>query len=226
VDGINPSEQQISALQQASGVSVLLTIACLTGIVGWLWRRRPSWLALATASLSALAGVAWIFRNPLRQIPPEAGLVVAPCDGEVRQIAWAQEPRFLKAPACQVTIRVRPGDVQVARAPAAGVVRYRRYQPRGQAGQRDDTLWMGMRQQDGAKVLVKLTASPFWRVMPPFVGRRITALLDLEDITAQGQTTGHLPLGGDVDVFVPATALVTAQPGSRVRAGETVLAQL
>jgi phosphatidylserine decarboxylase len=114
----------------------------------------------------------------------------------------------------------------VTRAPAAGVVRYRRYEPRGQAGPHDDTLWIGLRQQNGRKVLVKLTASPFWRVLPPYVGRRITALLDLEDIAAQGQTTGHLPLGGEIAIFVPATALVKAQPGSRVRAGETVLARL
>jgi phosphatidylserine decarboxylase len=224
--GAIPSEQQISVWEQAGGVSALLAIASLTGIAGWLWRRRPGWLALAAASLSALAGLGWIFRNPPRQIAPEAGLVVAPCDGEVRRIVQVQEPRFLKAPAWQVTIRVRPGEVQVTRAPVAGVVRYRRYQSREQAGQRDDTLWMGMRQPDGAKVLVKLTASPFWRAMPPFVGRRITALLDLEDTVDRGQVTGHLPLGGQVDVFVPATAQVTAAPGLRVQAGGTVLAQL
>jgi phosphatidylserine decarboxylase len=226
MNGAIPSEQQISVWEQAGGVSALLVIASLTGIAGWLWRRRPGWLALAAASLSALAGVGWIFRNPPRQVPPGAGLVVAPCDGEVRRIALVQEPRFLKAPACQVTVQVRPGEVQVTRAPIAGVVRYRRYQPRGQAGQRDDTLWIGLRQHDGAQALVRLTASPFWRAMPPFIGRRITALLDLEDTFDQGQVTGHLPLGGQVDVFVPATAQVTATAGMRVQAGETVLAQL
>jgi phosphatidylserine decarboxylase len=225
-NGAIPSEQKISVLEQAGGVSALLAIGSLAGIAGWLWRRRLGWLALAAANLSALAGVAWLFHNPPRQIPSDIGLVVAPCDGVVCRIARVQEPRFVKGPACQVTIQVRPGEVQVTRAPAGGVVRYRRYQPHGQAGQRDDTLWMGLRQPDGVKVLVQLTASPFWRAMPPFIGRRITALLDLEDTVDRGQVTGHLPLGGQVDVFVPATAQVTAEPGLRVRAGETVLAQL
>jgi phosphatidylserine decarboxylase len=62
--------------------------------------------------------------------------------------------------------------------------------------------------------------------MPPFIGRRITALLDLEDTVDRGQVTGHLPLGGQLDVFVPATAQVMAAPEMRVRAGETVLAQI
>jgi phosphatidylserine decarboxylase len=226
MNGAIPSEQQISVWEQAGGVSALLAIASLTGIAGWLWRRRSSWLVLAAASLSALAGVGWLFRNPPRQVPPEAGLVLAPCDGVVCRITRVQEPRFVKGPAYQVTIRVRPGEVQVTRAPAGGVVRYRRYQPRGQAGQHDDTIWMGLRQKDGAKVLVQLTASPFWRAIPPFAGRRITALLDLEDTVDRGQVTGHLPLGGQVDVFVPATAQVTTAPGLHVQAGETVLAQL
>lgn len=223
---ITPSEEQISASEQASGVITLLGAAGLAGLVGWLLRRKPGWLVMTAASLSALAGVYWLFRNPPRHIPLGPQLVVAPCDGEVRQIALVQELRFLKALAYQVTIRVRPGDVQVTRAPATGVVRYRRYQPGGQAGQRNDALWIGIRQQDGARVLVKLTASSFWRVTPAFVGRRITALADLEDGVQQGQVTGHLPLGGEVQVYIPATAQIEVQPGTRVQAGATTLAHL
>jgi phosphatidylserine decarboxylase len=223
---IVPPEYHISALEQAGGVMSLLAAASVAGTTGSLWRRKPAWLALAGASLSALAGVLWIFRNPGRSTAGGLRLAVAPCDGEVRSVTRVQEPRFLKAPAHRVTIRVRPGDVQVTRAPVQGVVRYRRYQLRGQAGAADDALWIGLRQPDGAKVLVKFTASPFWRVMPSFIGRRITALLDLEDAAAQGQVTGHLPLGGQIDVFVPATSQVTVGPGTRVRAGETTLARL
>ena len=216
----------ISALEQAGGVISLLAAAGLAGTAGSLWRRKPAWLALAGASFSALAGVLWIFRNPGRSTAGGLSLAVAPCDGEVRSVALVQEQRFLKAPAHQVTIRVRPGDVQVTRAPVEGVVRYRRYQPRGQAGEADDALWLGIRQQEGAKVLIKLSASRFWRAMPAFVGRRITALSDLEESVQQGQVTGHLPLGGEVQVYLPASAQIAVRPGARVRAGESLLAQL
>jgi phosphatidylserine decarboxylase len=226
VSTIIPPEHHISALEQASGAMSLLAITGLAGTAGLFWQRKPAWLALAGASFSALAGVLWIFRSPARSTAGGPGLAVAPCDGQVGSIALIHEPRFLKAPAYQVTIRVRPGDVQVTRAPVEGMVRYRRYQPRGQAGDADDALWIGVRQPEGAKVLLKLNASPFWRAMPAFVGRRITLLPDLEDRVQQGQVTGHLPLGGEIQVFVPATSQVTIEPGARVRAGETTLARL
>jgi hypothetical protein len=151
-------------MEQAGGVVSLLAAAGLAGLLGLLWQRRAAWLALTGASCSALAGVLWILRNPERSAPDGHGLVVAPSDGAIRSIDLVQEPRFLKGMAYQVTIRLRSAEVQVTRAPVAGTVRYRRYQPRAQAGELDDSLWIGLRQQDGARVLVRLTASSFWRV--------------------------------------------------------------
>jgi phosphatidylserine decarboxylase len=219
-------QHHISALEQAGGVLSLLAVAGMAGAAGWLWRRKPAWLALAGASFSSLAGVLWIFRNPDRGTAGGIGLAVAPCDGQVSSVALIQEPRFLKAQAQRVTIRVRPGEVQVLRTPVEGVVRFRRYQLRGQAGEADDALWIGIRQPDGAGLLIKLRASRFWRAMPVFAGRRITALPDLEDFVQQGQVIGHLPLGGEVQVYLPATAQVAVEPGTLVRAGEMVLARL
>lgn len=218
---------RISAPEQAGGVISLLAALGLAGLIGWLWQRRPAWLVLAGASFAALAGVVWIFRNPDRSTAGRPGLVaVAPCDGQVRAVALVHEPRFLKALAHRITIIVRPGDVQIMRAPVEGIVRYRRYQPRGQAGEADDALWIGARQPDGAKVLIKLSANRFWRLMPAFVGRRITALTDIEEAVQQGQVIGHLPLGGEVQIYLPADAKMAVEPGQRVRAGETALASL
>ncbi len=143
----------------------------------------------------------------------------------LRQIDLVHEPRFLKALAYQVTIQVHPGDVQITRAPSEGRVRYRRYQPGDRQNERDDALWIGLHHSNGAKVLLKLRASSFWRVMPAFAGRRITALLELEDTAQQGQVMGHLPLGGEVQIYIPNTAHMAVTPGARVRAGETIIAR-
>lgn len=218
------AEDSISALTQAGGVVSLLAALGLSGVAGSLVRRQPAWLALAGASLSALAGVFWIFRNPDRSIPSASGVVIAPCDGDVRAMTVVQEPRLLKTPAHCITLRVRPGDVQILRAPIAGTVRRRRYVTAGQSGEDRDALWIGIR-QPAAAVLLKLGVSRFWRVMPNYAGRRITLLIDLEDATQLGQVCGHLPLGGEVQVYVPATARVAVQAGARVRAGETILAR-
>lgn len=220
---IIPPNFRISALEQAGGVVGLLAAAGVTGSAGWLWRRKPAWLALAGAGASALAGVLWLFRSPDRSTAGGPGLAVAPCDGQVSSIALIHEPRFLKAQAFQIIVRVRPGNVQVMRAPVGGTVRYRRYQPRGQAGAVDDTLWIGVRQPIGARVLIQLTASPIWRLTPSFAGQRITALIELEDAVRQGQIIGHLPLGGQVQIYIPASAQLAVKPGVRTRAGETNL---
>jgi phosphatidylserine decarboxylase len=226
VHAINSTEDQISALDQAGGVIALLGALGLAGLAGWLLKRQRRWLILAAVSQSALTGLFWLFRNPTRRSPQDPNLVAAPCDGDVRGVTMVQEERFLKAPAYQVTIRVRPGDVQIMRAPIEGFVRYRCYQTGGSTEARDDVIWFGTRQPDNGRVLVQLTSSGFWRIMPRHHGRRITVLPDLEDSVQQGQITGHLPLGGEVQVYVPVTAQIAVGPGVHTRAGETVLARV
>lgn len=226
VDLLNPPDSHFTTVDLAGGILTLLGAVGMAGFMGWLVKRRAAWLVPAAVSLSAMAGIVRLFRNPSRTNPAGAGLVVAPCDGEIRGIAVTQEARYLKGVARQVTIQVRLGDVQVLRAPVEGTVRFRRYETRGRSESPDDTLWIGVRHHSGARVLVRLRASAFWRVMPAFAGRRITALVDLDDAAQQGQVVGHLPLGGEVQVCVPATAQIAVTRGARVRAGETVLARL
>ncbi|MFZ2487961.1 MAG: phosphatidylserine decarboxylase [Anaerolineae bacterium] len=218
-------EERISVLNQAGGVVSILSALGLSGLAGWLGQRKPGWLVLAGAGLSALAGVLWIFRNPPRSVPQGADLVVAPCDGAVVRVNTVLEPRYLRAPAYEVTIQITPADVQITRAPAAGFVRYRRYQTSNETASGNDTLWFGIHQEQGARLLMAWTASTLWHRAPGILDQPITVLADLEDAVARGQVTGHLPLGGEVTVYVPVTAQIAVGPGVHVRAGETVLAR-
>lgn len=221
-----PSDDPISALEQGGGLLSLLAALALAGLVGWRRQRAAAWLALTGAGLAGLAAVAWIFRNPTRRGPADSDLALAPCDGEVIAVAEVQEPRFLKAAAWQITVRVRPSQVQVLRAPVGGIVRTRRYLPAGQEGQRDDALLLGVQQRDGGRVLVRLQASGFWRRLPTYAGRRITLLPDLEDALQPGQVSGHLPLGGLVQIYLPQTSHLAIAQGQHLRGGETILARL
>lgn len=224
---INPAWQSpITALDQAGGVLGLLATLGLLSLAGLLRRRRWGWLAPLAAALAGLAGVLWIFRSPQRRAPADDALVLAPCDGVIVAIAEVQEPRFLKAPSCQITIQLHAGQVQVTRAPLKGAVHYRRYLPAGKEGAPDDALYIGIRQPDDTRALLRLSASPFWRLLPSYAGRRITFLPDLEDAVQSGQITGHLPLGGQVNLCLPHTAQVAVALGQQVRGGETALARL
>ncbi len=223
---VEPTYAPISALEQGGGLLSLLTALALAGLVGWRRQRGAGWLALAGAALAGLAAVVWTFRSPTRHAPTDPDLALAPCDGEVIAVVLAQEPRFLKTAAWQVTVRVRPGHVQVVRAPVGGIVRYRRYLPAGQEDQRDDALLLGVQRRNGGRVLVRLQASGFWRRLPTYAGRRITLLPDLEDALQPGQVSGHLPLGGQVEIYLPQTSRLAIASGQRLRGGETILARL
>jgi phosphatidylserine decarboxylase len=219
-------QDPVTALDQAGGVLGLLSALGALSLAGLLRGRQRAWLAPATAALAGLAGVLWIFRSPQRRTPAGDGLAIAPCDGEIVAIAEVVEPHFLKAPACRITIRLHASQVQIIRVPLKGTIQYRRYLPASQASQPDDALIIGIRQRDNGRALLRLSASPFWRLLPSDAGRRITFPPDLENAVQAGQVAGHLPLGGQVDLYLSRTAQVAVTLGQQVRGGETILAQL
>ncbi len=219
-------QDPITALDQAGGVLGVLAALGALSLAGLLRGRHLAWLAPATASLAGLAGVLWLFRSPQRRTPAGDGLAIAPCDGEIVAIAEVPEPHFLQAPACQITIRLRANQVQIIRAPLPGTIWYRRYLPARPTSQPDDALIIGIRQRDNGRALLRLSASPLWRRLPSDAGRRITFPPDLENAIQAGQVAGHLPLGGQVDLYLARTARVAVTLGQQVSGGETILARL
>lgn len=221
-----PSHGRAAAVDLAPAPLAVLGVTGLVGLLGWLIRRRPTWLAAAVLSQAGLAGLFWLFRSPARRTTSGAGLVVSPCDGVVTQINLAHESTFLDAVAYRITMRVRLRDAQVVRAPAQGIVRLRRYLPATLSDEPDDALWVGIRLHNAARVVTKLTASTWLRAAPSYWAQGIAYGPDLDDAVQTGQVVGRLSLGGTVTVYVPATAQITVGPGVCVRAGETVLARL
>jgi phosphatidylserine decarboxylase len=219
-------QNPVTALDQAGGVLGLFSALGVLSLVGLLYQRQRIWLAPMAAALAGLAGVLWIFRSPQRHTPAEDALTIAPCDGEVVAIAEVPESHFLKGSACQITIRLHAGQAQIIRAPLKGTIRYRRYLPASQASQPDDVLIIGIHLRDHDRALLRLSAGPLWRLLPTDAGRRITFLPDLENAVQAGQITGHLPLGGQVDLYLPRAAQVVVTLGQQVRGGETILARL
>lgn len=218
----------VSARSQAGGILILLGLGWLLMVATWLRSRRPIWLLASLAAPTLGAGVLAMFRNPERTPTSGVDVVLAPADGQVANVTHVDHNGFLRGPATRVAIHVRPIDVQVNRAPVGGSIRLRRYVPAGSApdGCADDSNWLGIRSADRQRVLLRQVASPLWRPWPYFLARRIVCWPDLEDAVHAGQEIGHLPLGGQVEVYVPAGCQVTVEPGQRVRGGEDVIALL
>jgi phosphatidylserine decarboxylase len=217
--------ERIAATEQAGGVLVLFALAWLTGLAGWLATRQRPWLAPILASSAIAGGILWVFRNPVRPPASTRRSVLAPNDGRVQRVDVVREEHFIHGPATRIVLQVTPRDVQVTRAPLAGLVRLRRYESGKDSTQADDTLWLGIK-GDTTRLLLRQVASPRWRRLPAHWARRMLCWPDLEDTVQAGQVIGHLTLGGTVEVFIPIAATIRVRAGQAVLGGQTVMATL
>lgn len=161
----------------------------------------PAWPWTLAAFL-----LAWKFRDTDRHAPAAALGVLAPVDGWVISITASDgvAPR-------RIGIFVDPFAVATVRAPIEGGV-LDPFAPGGPGR----GLWL--RTDEGDEVTLALRA-------PLGLGRP-QATVDIGERVGQGGRCGWLGLGYWAEVTVPADAALRVRRGGRVRAGETVLAEL
>lgn len=184
---------------------------------------------LAGAGVALAVAVVFLlnfFRDPRRDAPRGAGLVISPADGRVL-IAEPEvdEPRFLKDRAAQVSIFMSPVDVHVNRSPIEGQVTGVHYHPgkyfaafSDKASLENEQNAIAVRGSDGRDLVFIQIAG--------LVARRIVCRVKPGDRVSRGERVGMIKLGSRVDVFVRGSLALRVRPGDRVKAGETVLGVL
>lgn len=193
----------------------------------WTWVTLTGG-RFATGSAVVLSAltlfVLWFFRNPVPELPQDAGLVVAPGQGRVIDIVEVDEPSFLETRARRITIFLSVFDVHVQRAPVSGVVEHREYVPgkylvawEEKASEENERASLGITTPQG-RVLVKQIAG--------LVARRIITDPVVGDAVERGERIGLIRFGSRVDLFVPLHWEVTTAVGDRVRVGVTPLARM
>lgn len=201
------------------GWPLLAALALVTAAVA-IWQP---WAALLPAALLLL--VAWFFRDPERQAPAAAQVVVAAADGRVTAVREVDEPRFLGGRALMVSIFLSVFDVHVNRAPVAGTVAYKDYVPgkfvaawADRVEEVNERQYLGLETVDGRRVLVAQIAG--------LVARRIVCRPEPGDTLQRGERFGLIKFGSCTQVYLPPDAIATVRPGDRVRGGETPLGRL
>jgi phosphatidylserine decarboxylase len=176
------------------------------------------------APFAALGGfMAYFFRDPDRQVPQDAYLVVSPADGRV-MIAGPSDGRW--APPGdwkQITIFLSPMDVHMNRTPVGGRVTrvdYRpgRFLPAYDEGSNDNELNEVWIDYNGRSVV--------FRQVVGILARRIVCRVREGEMLERGQRVGLMKFGSRMDVFLPVDATLRVEVGQRVIGGETVLATL
>lgn len=195
--------------------AAVVTSLLATLFGGWLW-ALPLWLI----SLFVLQ----FFRDPARQAPQGDKLVIAPADGRIVAVERIQDT-YLNREALKVSVFMNVFNVHSNRSPVNGVVTGVQYFPGkfvnadlDKASSENERNAVMLRTADGQELSCVQVAG--------LIARRILCYVKAGDTLHPGQRYGFIRFGSRVDVYLPLTACVRVSLGDRVRAGETVLAEL
>ena len=199
----------------------LLAITVVLALFGWPW----GWLAVVPAALLAL--LLYFFRDPRREIPAAAELIVAPADGMIVDVTPLEHYDFLGGPAIRVGVFLSIFNVHINRAPLAGRVLEMHYEPgqflnalRPESAEQNEFMWIGFEQLEPPHRRFAV------RQISGMLARRIVCPLALGQTVARGEKFGMIKLGSRTELVLPADAVeVGVQPGDKVRAGSDVVAR-
>jgi phosphatidylserine decarboxylase len=186
-------------------------------------------ICLFAAALVVISGlVIWFFRNPRREIPTGAGLVVAPADGKVVSVDEVTDDEFVGGRAMRIGIFLSIFNVHINRSPVRARViglRYRRGKMlnalRPESARENEQL--ALRIEEDAPPYRRMTV----RQITGQFARRIVCWLKPGDVIDAGEQFGMIKLGSRTELVLPCeTGLeITVKPGDKVLAGSTIVAR-
>lgn len=188
-------------------------------VAGFLW-----WLAtpfFAGVALLLAGFFLWFFRDPEREIPSAAGLIVSPADGKVTDISSLQVEGKAYT---RISIFLNVFDVHVNRSPIAGTIKEVVYK-RGKFGNAMSASSAEANEQN----IVTLEGEGMTLVFKQIAGllaRRIVFNKKAGDRLSRGERVGMIKFGSRTDVIFPALAEIKIKVGDRVKGGASVLAQV
>jgi phosphatidylserine decarboxylase len=162
------------------------------------------------------------FRDPVRRVPTDPGLLVSPADGTVVEISEVDEPEYLKARCTKIGIFLSVFNVHINRSPCAGPVRATKYRPGkfldarhpdSSSQNESNTLHIG-------DVVVKQIAG--------LIARRIVCEAKPDDVLARGQKFGMIKFGSRTELYIPKDQVkeINIKLKDKVKGGKTVIARV
>jgi phosphatidylserine decarboxylase len=181
--------------------------------------------SLAVFSFAAMLFVIFFFRNPVRTIPGDEGVLVSPADGRILKVEEVQLSGLMDGRFRKVSIFMNVFNVHVNRAPYSGSVEKIEYHSgkflsadldKASADNEKNTLLI--RTKEGKKFLTIQIAG--------LIARRIVCWIGEGAEIARGERFGLICFGSRLEVVLPLESRVLVQVGQKVRAGETPIGYL
>jgi phosphatidylserine decarboxylase len=193
-----------------------LVLAVLFALPGW-W-PVSAFFALLTAAF------VFFFRDPDRRPPEDDRFVVSPADGKVVRIDTLPSHPDLPGPVRRVCIFLSLYDVHLTRAPLSGDVRRVDYHPgKFFPAYRDEASELN---ESNGIYLTGGRTPLFVKQIVGVAARRIKCFVKAGDTVARGQRIGLMYFGSRVEVTFPPGVTIKAGVGQKVRAGESVIAEV
>lgn len=201
------------------GYPFLLISFVLTLLGSWLF--WPLGIVFGVGFLFCLN----FFRDPARSPPEDPRWLVSPADGTVLKIESFETGPYVREPHQKVSIFMSPFNVHVNRIPCDGEVEEIHYFPGkffvaslDKASLENERNAIVMRTPKGQKVAFVQIAG--------LVARRIVCYLQKNTPVSRGDRYGMIRFGSRMEVCLPPDWKVMVEPGQKVFAGETSLAEM
>jgi phosphatidylserine decarboxylase len=166
--------------------------------------------------------MAFFFRDPNREVPGDADLVVAPADGRVTRVQPLAPEQADSATV--VSIFLSPLDVHINRSPIVGKVVEVVYSPGKFLMATNEKASLVNEQNiltiQGEKVTVVC------KQIAGILARRVVCWKKKGDNLELGERFGLIKFSSRTDVILPANVTVTVSVGDRVVGGTTVIGKI
>lgn len=166
----------------------------------------------------------FFFRVPKRTVVPGENVVTSVADGKIVVLEKVFEQEHLGKECIQVSIYMNFFNVHVNFWPISGDVTYYKYHPGKyllaflpKASELNEHTTIGIKNAHG-EVLFKQLAGTF--------ARRIICYAEVGNKEEKGGQCGIIRFGSRIDMYLPLDADIKVQMGDRVKACETVIAEL
>jgi len=208
------------------GIIVILIVFFLVTSANLLisWLVHHTWIqsVLIIVSIIFFFLVVWFFRNPVRNIIPDASLIVSAADGKVVVIEEVVEKEYFRDKRLQISIFMSPLNIHINRYPIGGTVVYRRYHPgkylvawHPKSSELNERSTVVIRDTKGREILVRQIAGA--------VARRIVTYAGEGNTVKQGDELGFIRFGSRVDLFLPPGTKLGVRIGDVVEGNKTVI---
>ena len=217
-------------IDKDSHSTILISWLVCAAIIALLWLFvKPLWITvpLTVALVVFMAFITWFFRVPERTIPEGDNIVTSVCDGKVVGIQKAYEGEFLQRECTQISIFMSIYSVHCNYWPVSGDINYYQYHPgkylvafHPKSSEKNEHSSTCIRRADGKEVFFKQIAG--------FVARRVVNYAGSRNATVaeRGKQCGVILFGSRIDLFLPLDADVKVKVGDKLKAVETIVAEL